>query len=341
LRTEDIDLLYIFRFFINDLSESLRNEHEKILSSEETLLTVYGGAKLDQEEFDKLKENQGKLISTNGYLSTSRVRERALAFAKKATKRTDVVFVFFQIDCDIKLIGRSIVFGDVARYSQYPHEEEVLFDLNACFRIESIEQDGSLQLIRMNVSKEAETITKHYIELTQKETEDTSVSIVFGRLVCDLGQYDKSRKYFKELLKNLEDEDIAWIEYNIGRALRFKREWGKARKYHDRSYDRMVNSKPARIKDSAHVRNDIGVILSHQKKYDEALNCHQQAVAIRQEHYPSSHADIAASLSNIGIIFYHQRKYVDALNYHQQARKMEEKLNPSGHVSIGYSLNNI
>ena len=69
LRAEDIEQLYTFRFFIGDLSDSLAREHEKILSSEERILTLYRGAKLDREEFDKLKQNQGRLISTNGNLS--------------------------------------------------------------------------------------------------------------------------------------------------------------------------------------------------------------------------------------------------------------------------------
>jgi tetratricopeptide (TPR) repeat protein len=341
LRTEDMDLLYRFRFFISDLSGSLAHEQEKILSSDEEMLTVYRGAKLDQEEFDKLKENQGKLISTNGYLSTSRVRERSLRFATKPTKRTNFVPVLFQIDCEIKLIGTSIAFADVACYSQYPQEEEVLFDLNACFRIESIEQDGSLQLIKMHVSKEGETITKDYVAETQNETEKTSVAIVFGRLMCKLGQYNKSQKYFEELLKDPNGEDVAWIEFNIGLAFLFKSEWEEARKYYDRAYDRMMNATPARIKDSAHVLNNISVILCHQKKYDEALNYHQQALAIRKEHYPSGRGDIATSLNNIGNIFSHQGKYDEALDYHHQSLKMREKYYPSGHVDIGYSLNNI
>jgi Tfp pilus assembly protein PilF len=341
LRTEDIDLLYIFRFFINDLSESLRNEHEKIFSSDEEMLTVYRGAKLDQEEFDKLKENQGKLISTNGYLSTSRVRERSLRFATKPTKRTNFVPVLFQIDCEIKLIGTSIAFADVACYSQYPQEEEVLFDLNACFRIESIEQDGSLQLIKMHVSKEGETITKDYVAETQHETEKTSVAIVFGRLMCKLGQYNKSQKYFEELLKDPNGEDVAWIEFNIGLAFLFKSEWEEARKYYDRAYDRMMNATPARIKDSAHVLNNISVILCHQKKYDEALNYHQQALAIRKEHYPSGRGDIATSLNNIGNIFSHQGKYDEALDYHHQSLKIREEIYPSGHPDTATELNNI
>ena len=171
LRTEDVDLLYTFRFFIGDLTKALQHEHEKILSSREEILTVYRGVKLDKEEFEKLKENRGKLISTNGYLSTSRLHRKALKFAMKPTKRTDVISVLFQINCHVKMIGKSIAFGDIAQFSEYPAEEEVLFDINACFEIDSIKEDGSIQVIKMNVSNEGETITKSFIEETQREVD--------------------------------------------------------------------------------------------------------------------------------------------------------------------------
>ncbi|CAF4956822.1 unnamed protein product [Rotaria sp. Silwood1] len=282
LRSEDIDLLYTFRFFIGDLSQNLNREHEKILSSEEEMLIVYRGAKLDKEEFDKLKENQGKLISTNGYLSTSQLRQPALAFAMKSTKRVDVVSVLFQIKCHIKQIDKTVIFADITQFSEYPEEKEVLFDLNACFTIESIEQNGSIQLINMNVSNEGQIITKDYIELTQKETEEKSFSIVFGRLMCNLGYYDKSLKYFQQLLNDPNDEDLAWIEYNIGRALHFKGEWKETREYYDRAYDRMMMSNPPRIKDSAHVLNNIGLVLHKQGQYNEALDYHQRSLKIRR-----------------------------------------------------------
>ncbi|CAF4207608.1 unnamed protein product [Rotaria sp. Silwood2] len=341
LRTEDIDLLYTFRFFIGDLSENLQRQHEKLLSSKEKILNVYRGAKLDKEEFDKLKENQGKLISTNGYLSTSRLKSGALSFALKPTKRVDVVAVFFHIQCDITKIGKNIIFADINQFSAYPDEQEVLFDLNACFEIESIEENESLQIVKMNASNEGRKITKDFIELAQKETEELSVSIVFGRLLCDLGEYDKSQKYFQQLLNDSNDEDRAWIEFNIGRAFDLKGEWNEAREYYDRAYDQMMQNEPARIKDSAHILNNIGNILRRQGKYTEALDYYQRALKIQEKCYPSGHVDIATSLNNIGIILDNQGKYNEALNYHERALKMNEKFYPSGHVDIAKSLNNI
>jgi tetratricopeptide (TPR) repeat protein len=341
LRSEDIDQLHIFRFFIGDLSESLAREHEKMLSSDEEILTLYRGVKLDREEFDQLKENQGKLISTNGYLSTSRLRSPALAFAMKPSKRINAIPVLFEIQCVVKELGKTVIFADIAQFSDYPKEQEVLFDLSAAFKLESIEQDGEIKIIKISATKDGETITKHYIEETHRQTEEKSVGIVFGRLMCNLGEYDKSQKYFEQLLKDPNGEDVAWIEYNIGRALDFKGEWNVAREYYDHAYDRMIKAEPARIKDSVYVLNNIGNILDSQGKYNEALDYHQRALKIREKYYPSGHVDIADSLNNIGAILHSQAKYDEALDYFQRALKMREKYYPSDHVDIATSHNNI
>ena len=341
LRAEDVEQLYTFRFFIGDLSNSLAREHEKILSAKERVLTLYRGAKLDREEFDKLKQNQGRLISTNGYLSTSRLRSPALAFANKPTKRADTIPVLFEIRCDIKKIGKSVVLADIATFSQYPGEQEVLFDLSTVFLLESIKEDQGVQLIRMNASNDGEAITKDYLELIRVDSQERSFGIIFGRLMCDLGEYDKSQKYFEQLLKEPEGEDIAWIEFNIGRALYLKGEWREARKYYDRAYNRMENVQPARIKETAYVLNNIGIILDSQERYAKALEYHQRALVMKKNYYSSDHVDIAISLHNIGFCFYNQKKYVEALHYYQQALEIEQKYYPPAHPNIALSFNNI
>jgi len=53
------------------------------------------------------------------------------------------------------------------------------------------------------------------------------------------------QKNFEQLLIE-RNGDLAWIENNIVRALQYKCEWKRAREY----YDRMMNTEPARMKDS-------------------------------------------------------------------------------------------
>ncbi|CAF3322514.1 unnamed protein product [Rotaria socialis] len=342
LRTEDIDQLYAFRFFICDLSRNLAQQHKILVESGITELNLYRGAQLSIEELNRLKINQGKPISTNGYLSTSRLREKALEFAKKPTSRTNAIPVLFQVQCNVQQLRDSIILADVANFSPYINEQEVLFDLNATFRIEMIEHTGEIWLVNMVASEDGKAITEDYIEIARRDSEEKTVSIMFGRLMCDMGEYDKSRKYFENLLaSSAENDDRASIEFNIGRAYYNKGEWIIAREYYDRAYDRMMGVDPPQTKESASVLNSIGIDLQRQQQFDEARDYYERALTIRQKYYPEDHPDIAQSLHSIGNVLDDQDKYIEALKFYRQALQIRERHYPACHPYIACSLNNI
>ncbi|CAF4402339.1 unnamed protein product [Rotaria socialis] len=220
-------------------------------------------------------------------------------------------------------------------------EHEVLFDFNTCFEIESIDDCDSLKIIKMNLSDQGQMAMRHFIELKQRQTEEMNLTIIVGRLLCSLGEYEKSKRYFQQLFNDANDEDRAWIEFNIGRVLALNKESNEARIYYNHAYERMMNYKPARVLESAHVLNNIGCLLANQEKYDEAIDYHQRALEIREKFYPPGHIDIAQSLYNIGLILDNQGKYDDSLEYYQTALKIQEKCYPSVHPHIYRSLNSI
>ena len=90
LRTEDIELLYRFRYYIQDLCKHLSTEHGISRSKEldQPILTLYRGLKLTNDELVRFQSNVGSLISTNGFLSTTRDYQLALEFALKTSKRS-------------------------------------------------------------------------------------------------------------------------------------------------------------------------------------------------------------------------------------------------------------
>jgi hypothetical protein len=138
LRTEDYEALLRLRFFIVDLCKSLDESYEHLCSTSATI-TSYRGLKLYRSEIYKLKQNVSKEIATNGYYSTSTSRQMAYSFAVKPAKRKDVERVLLEIDVD--LMERSTKLADVAHLSCFPEEKEILFDLGACFRIDSVRYD--------------------------------------------------------------------------------------------------------------------------------------------------------------------------------------------------------
>ncbi|CAF3698408.1 unnamed protein product [Rotaria sp. Silwood1] len=288
-------------------------------------MVVYRGAKLSNIELDQFKNKQGQLISTNGFLSTSRSLSQALSFAMKSTKRSDAVPVLFNIKCHVQELGSNVIFADISHLSVYPEEEEVLFDLSAAFQVQNVKHDGKVWVIEMTATSEGQVIIQDYLEATRRETEERSVGIMFGRLMCNMGQYEKSQRYFEQLVINSKDEHPAWVEFNIGRALHFKGEWKKARKYYDNAYHRMMNADPPRIKDSAYVLNNIGAVLKSEGKYGEALDFYQRALIIREKYYPTGHLDTSASINNIGRVFEAQGK-LNRISDHSMAILSKYKL---------------
>ncbi|CAF3622495.1 unnamed protein product [Adineta steineri] len=340
LRSEDINQLYNFRFFLRDLTKNLAREHHKLIESPEKTLTVYRGMRLSYEELNKFKENQGKIISTDGYLCTTRRRDKALAFATKPTEYSNILPIVFEIQCDIQQLGNQIIFADIAEFSEHSSEREVLFDLDSGFRLESVEQDDDqVWIIKMNVSTDAQTSTHDYIEDTGRETDKKTKGIIFGQLMCQADHYDKSQRYFEQLLVYPNDEDIAWLEFNLGYVAQYKGDLTRARDLYDQAYDRMMHANPPRIQDSAYALSSIGTVLETQGKYDESRQFYERALKIRETFYPADHPDIALSLRNIGSLLYKRQKYPEALVFLQQALKIQEKYYPAIHPEIAYSLN--
>ncbi|CAF0867818.1 unnamed protein product [Didymodactylos carnosus] len=133
LRTEDIVALYSFRFYVVDLCRRLCLKHKELIERQEKLgqpvLKLYRGLQLALEELKSMQCGVGSLISQNGFLSTSRSKKVAEGFAKAPTTRTNVIPSLFEISADVSSL-KTIVLADIAEYSAFPNEEEVLFDLD-------------------------------------------------------------------------------------------------------------------------------------------------------------------------------------------------------------------
>ena len=103
LRTEDSEALYIFRFYISDLSRQLVNEHNKLRIQYEKspILKLYRGCHMRPEELKKLQDTIDGLTSINGFVSTSREKWVADQFlARNSRRRTDVENVLWIITVD-------------------------------------------------------------------------------------------------------------------------------------------------------------------------------------------------------------------------------------------------
>ncbi|CAF1094572.1 unnamed protein product [Adineta steineri] len=207
---------------------------------------------------------------------------------------------------------------------------------------DNIQQNDQLWIIKLISVNDGQIIKQKYIDDTRRQFQDLSTSIIFGKLICDMSQWNQSQAYFEYLLNNhSHTEDLAWIEHGLGQTYHWKGEWNESRIYYDRSYERMMKNEPVRIKDSAVILSDIGKILYLQRQIEESFNFHQKALAIHMKYYSPYHPHIAISLYNIGLIFRIRQKEDEALVFFQQALLIQEKYYDAFHVDIGTSLTQI
>ncbi|CAF4134324.1 unnamed protein product, partial [Adineta steineri] len=174
LRTENIDMISDFRYFIIDLYEQLTKSYlDYVISFKEQNLTVYRGQKLCLSELIKLKHTIGKYISITSFWSASLSSEVALFYAELSEddKKQFLQSVMFQIDIDMTKLANSCknhIFANIISLSCFIDEEEVLFMANTQFRIHS-------------VAKHTETLWVVRLVLLNQDDENTDEIRIMNR----------------------------------------------------------------------------------------------------------------------------------------------------------------
>lgn len=345
LRTEDIELLYLFRYYIQDLCKRLASEHEqfRLEHVQQPIVKLYRGLKLTKGEIEKYRTNIGSLISTNGFLSTSRNSDLAVAFALKSSKRSvDVLPTLFVIEADVRL--DHAVFADISSLSVYPEEEEILFDIGCAFKISevSFDQTRNLWIIQMKLTNEGRQIVETYIEANRREMEKGNLFLIFGLLLTEMGQYDHAQVYFENLLSSNTVDDRASIYTNIGRVKHLKGLYDQALENFQIVYDLQRKQNSTSELDFARTMNNLGLVYMEQKKYDLAFDYLFQVINIYDKHPEADRLLIASAHNAIGVVYSARFHYSQALKYLFSAMKIYEEYLPTiDHPLMAVNYNSI
>ncbi|CAF4215375.1 unnamed protein product, partial [Adineta steineri] len=339
LRTEDIELLFTFRFFIIDLCSAIEQENQ-LLKNKGTL-TLYRGTQIPNEELKKIKENIGKTISTNGFLSTSRNIDVSLGFIHRNPPLNDFTSVLFEIKADPLL--KTVIFADVENKTRMKGEEEVLFNINSLFKIVSVCFDSELNVwkVELITTDEGTEKVEEYLLLSKQEMEERSPLIYFGRLLLnELGQVDRAGKYFNMLLKSLSHDhpDLASVYNNIGIVHDVRRELSLALKNYEIAYDMRRKQLPSNHPHIAGSLNNIGFIYRAKGDFNTALDYLQQALIVDENLHPGNNLGKAMTIDNIGRVYTDKEDFDSALTYLCRALEMFRYVLPDQHSNIAACL---
>ncbi|UJR13243.1 hypothetical protein I4U23_000265 [Adineta vaga] len=336
LRTQDIDFLFLFRFFIRDLEKQLKEIQSPLP------IRVYRGQVISNDELQALKNSIGQFISMNSFLSTSVDRRSALSFLYSSTASTDLQRILFEIDLDPNLSNIK-PFANITSLSFFTDEQEVLVMLGSIFRLVNIEHKDRVWVVQLTLCSDDDNDLKpiyDYIKNEYGEGEQGSSLFSFGVLLFKMGHYDKAEKYYHRLLKELpnDHEDLAACYHNLGMMKNHQGNYDESLQWFNKALDIYNHTLKSDDPIIARTYNSIGEVQLRKGNRTDALESFTKALNIRKKVFGEDHLLVAMCYHNIGNIYQEERKFQQAFEYHQKSLMIRQKHLPQDHSDIGASL---
>ena len=328
LRTEDVQALYLYRYYIVDLCTCLAENYE-ILRDYYTLtptLKLYRGMKQPREEVQRLQDSKEQLISTNAFFSASRNRKVAEAYAGAGSEQlvaNDLESIIFEINVDFQ--SNKACFADVSFYSPFPDEEEILFDFATVFEIKSMLFDPTISswICVMITTDKGNAIAKDYIELQTDQMNKGDVVILLGNILYDMGEFKKSKDYYQNLKDRLPADDPD-VLFGLGRAHGGLNEFKEALPYFYRASNIYLSVEPSDLVNAAKAATYAGNTHRFLCEYDQALSCYTNALNLFERAEMTETLLAAKAFTGLGWLYYYLGKDQHSFQYFQQALSIVE-----------------
>ncbi|CAF1155544.1 unnamed protein product [Adineta steineri] len=209
LRTPaDIHTIFLFRKYIADIQYQLKSHQAK------KRLRVYRCQMISNNELETLKQNCGKFISINSFLSTSFNEQQALAFLNDSDGTENLEAILFQIDADPKM-AITKPFADITEFSELKGEAEVLFMLGSIFRLDSVKhrKNDKVWIIEMTLCNDEEHDLKQVLIDMKEQFMSKGINLqTLTKILRGMSQINLARKYFIRLLEQLQLNDPLRID---------------------------------------------------------------------------------------------------------------------------------
>ncbi|CAF0859882.1 unnamed protein product [Adineta steineri] len=346
LRESNYEVLLALRFYINDLYEQLKFEHEKFLNSynndDDPILRVYRGQAISNQELYYIRKNVGQYISMQSFLSTSVTRETALFFAQASAIPSDEkTRIVFQFNIDTHMNNTK----------PYEHEQTWFSILSLCsgdeYELKDLMKEmkeeveagiGSLGYLLYNQG-EYEKATNYFQQLLLHPTTD-----IFDKGQCyrGLGAIDIALKDYDSALENFQkefdlyteeddQENIATTYAKIGEVYFFKKDFDSALSYEHKALNILLSLDSFEISD---IYRTIANVYHDKEDFNVALEYYEKALEVDRQYLPQNHYNFGITYECIGSNYQNSHDCAKAVEYFLKAREVYLKSLPPTHSRI-------
>ena len=344
-RTQNIDFIFKYRFFIADLYNQLTVLHSESTfptNDDEKILTVYRGQWMTRDELRTFQENINELISINTFFSTSMSSEIACGFADGVLDHPYLESVLMEISIDTTISTRP--FANVKDLSFLKNENEVLLLAGTIFHVDEVEKNSdTLWYIKLTLANYNDEKFRVLNDFFKQEIEVDPTLFTFGVFLTRMGEPDKAERYYRLLLKELSETDpeLGSVYNNIGICYDKKGDFVRALTNYQHAL--LVYSKtflPDHM-EYAYTYTNIGSCYFKMGDYEQAMENYGEALSIKSKYVPSTHSSCASLLCNIGEVWRHFGDINNALNYYAKALKASSSSVVDHHPHTAIIYNNM
>ncbi|CAF4604676.1 unnamed protein product [Rotaria socialis] len=336
LRTENIDIIFLFRFMIKDLHQQLRQLHEMQMNGNS--FTVYRGQQMSNDEFQTIRNCQNGRIATNTYLSTTFDKDVAVIYAGDGSARPEIESILFEITVDNKSLLSLTPYANIGSLSYYQDESEVLFSIGTVFCIVSITEDtNGIWHVKLNLSTDEDKEIRKVVDYFRRKMLKKTTLRDLGDYLKDMGQYDKAISYYRVVLErftiNDENEDILYK--NIAKCFEEKGDLDEALKNYLLALEVQMIEYTAWYTETgktyyfiAGIYEKKGIKTLAMKYMDKAFD-YLTSLEKQQSTYKSWDSHLVETCNYIGLIHAKRGNHQEALAYFEKASNKLLELPPN------------
>ncbi|UJR30022.1 hypothetical protein I4U23_017567 [Adineta vaga] len=334
LRVQNLDMLFLFRFFISDIQQQLiKNQYSQSIQ-------LYRAQLLTNEQFNTLKNAMGGFLMTNNFLSTTLDRDASLIFLNSmdSSDEYDMQRVLFEIDADPRINGVK-PFANIIWLSYCFGQQEILMMIGSIFRIMEIQYyENQLSIIRLVLTSENDQDLKNSFENLKKEYSAKEMDLFsFGHVLYDMGNFDNAKKFYLRFLDDIpsDHQDLVTCYHTLGEVAADKGDCDSSLEWYKKLHElltRTLNTDDSRLADSHMIIGDI-----YWKKNDlkQALESYNKALNVYKRALDENDLIIAGCWEKIGAVYEKQKKYFQALNSYEKVLAIRQKSIPADDLVLG------
>jgi tetratricopeptide (TPR) repeat protein len=296
------------------------------------------------DEFAKLKKNQGGLLAFNSFISTSTDQLLSLGFAIGTLDNPSLKAVLFEIEI-INGEQASNPFASLNGLSYFESENEILFSMHTIFRIgEILQLENGVWHVKLRLTSDDDMELRRLLMMMRRDVEGSTGLHRLGQLTAKMGEWNKSMEIYKMLVETTNDNDkvmLASLHHQLGVIYYNKGDFDNALIHYQYSLDNSLTFLPHDAYRLGPTYTNIGLVLCKQGDLDRGIGHYQRALEIEMKAVQPNQEQIAIICNNMGSALQDQGRLTEALDKYEQALQINLNILPETHLSLAIRYNNI